>query len=119
MAGFRFDHKNWPPQIGTASSFDSHFTTVSFNRGNSQRKAANILPHKETLLWNGLPDDVFYAFKRFFEDRAKDGKSFWYQSPNDDCQRQWVIASGSMVSYQAINHQNSNLNVQLEEVFDA
>lgn len=119
MAGFSFYHENWPPQIGSSSSFDSAFTKVTFNRGNSQRKAANFLQHKENLTWNALPNDVFYEFKSFFEDRAMDGKAFWYQSPNDNKQRQWVIATDSSVSYQAINHEYSSLSVQLEEVFDA
>ncbi len=118
MAGFSFNHKSWAPQLGTNSSFDTGFTIVGFNRGNSQRKAANILVHKETLTWHALPDSVFFSFKIFFEDRAKDGKSFWYQSPNDDKRRQWVVAPGSGVSYQAVSSSQSSLTVQLEEVFD-
>lgn len=118
MAGFRFDHKDWPPQIGSRSSFDSSFTKVTFNRGNSQRKAGNVLMHKESLIWNALPDSLFWEFKSFFEDRAMDGKAFWYQSPNDNKQRQWIVASDAGVSYQGITSSKSSLTVQLEEVFD-
>ncbi len=118
MAGFSFHHKSWAPQLGTSSSFDAAFTLVGFNRGNSQRKASNILAHKETLIWNALPDSIFFEFKSFFEGRAKDGKSFLYRSPNDHKQRQWIVASDSGISYQGISSSQSSLTVQLEEVFD-
>lgn len=87
---------------------------ISFQRGNSQRKAGDTLPHKEPLSWQALPDDIFKEFKGFFEECAKDGRSFYYRSPNDNIQRQWIIAPETSVSYQAINHEYSTLTVQIQ-----